>query len=178
MPKPNDRQRETIQSLTDRRLEALASAALGYSPRRALDDRQGTRSNMGGSVNRMVDWLHSAGLHDRDGITWLGVEAVLLNIARVPEPWREDVKAAALKLKPELHARAERKAEEAEALRVQREEAAVQRANERNAAILAKLPQLAVEHGIVLQLRKAPQAEVDAKLIAFWEAVASADMML
>lgn len=172
MPKPNDRQRETIQSLTDRRLEALASAALGHSPRRDLDNVQGTRSNMGGAVNRMVDWLTEKGLHDRDGITWLGVEAVLLNIARVPERWREEVKAAALKLKPELHAKAERKAEEAEALRVQREEAAVQRKNERNAAILEKLPRIATEHNVGIRW----DSRADA--LAFWEAVVSADMML
>lgn len=178
MPRLNDRQRHAIQALTDRQLEALSQAALGKHARSRWDGR-GIRSNMGGASSRMVEGLRTNGLLDREFyITFAGVEGVLLNIARVPELRRAEVKAAAARLKPELEVAEDRAAEAAEALRVQREEAAVQRKNERNDAILEKLPKLAAEHGLVISDDSGKPEPSRGQLIAFWEAIASADMML
>lgn len=178
MPEMLDRQRNAIQALTDRKLEALAMACLGRSPRFRYNRQDGARSNMGGAANRMVDELQSVRLLSRDGITWAGVEGVLLNIARVPAQWREEVKAAALKLKPDLVAKADQAEAELARQRQEREERAQRREAERQETIPVKLRELAARHGLVISDDSGREEPFGGQMVSFWDAIVNADQGL
>lgn len=178
MPQLKDRQRNAIQALTDRKLEALAMLCLGRTSRSRYAGIDGTRSNMGGAANRMLDELQSAHLVNRDGITWAGVEGVLLNIGRVPVQWREEVKAAALKLQPELAAKTDQAEAELERQRQEREERAQRREAERQETIPVKLRELAARHGLVISDDSGREEPFNGQMVSLWDAIVNADQGL
>jgi hypothetical protein len=179
-------------TLTARQLEALAMAALHGNPFRRYHGFTGARSNMGGAERRMVDELRNRGLIPRKqgesdlALTLAGVDALLANIDLVQNPPRSEVKQYALNMRPQIEAEEARVRENEEAARAKRKAIAESRIAKRNAAIPAKLVELAREHRIKLDAQPenpplvgdAATEKALANMVALWNAIVDADAAL